>query len=105
MIRRAMPEMIRSDNVECFRRSSKTFHIIRTDHFGHGPSYHRPSYCRPRSISVSALGSDGNGPKDPRSTDYIISTFVKRRNKIGRTYVSKILPLDHFRVENQKLVV
>jgi hypothetical protein len=40
---------------------------------------------------------------DPRSTEYIISTLVERRNKIGRTYFSKILPLDHFRVENAEL--
>jgi hypothetical protein len=41
---------------------------------------------------------------DPRSTECIITTLVERRNKIGRTYFSKILPLDRFRVENEDLL-
>ena len=41
---------------------------------------------------------------DPRSTEYIATTLAERRNKIGRTYFSKILPLDHFRIENGELL-
>jgi len=39
-----------------------------------------------------------------RSTEYMIATLAERRNKIGRTFFSKILPLDHFRVENGDLL-
>jgi hypothetical protein len=41
---------------------------------------------------------------DPRSTDYIVTTLAERRDKIGRTFFSKVLPLDHFRVENNELM-
>ena len=41
---------------------------------------------------------------DVRSTEYIIATLAERRNKIGQTFFSKILPLDHFRVENNELL-
>ncbi len=40
---------------------------------------------------------------DPRSTEYIIKVLAERRNKIGKTYFSKVLPLDHFRIENEEL--
>jgi hypothetical protein len=40
---------------------------------------------------------------DPRSTEYITTTLAERRNKIGRTFFSKILPLDHFRIEKDEL--
>jgi hypothetical protein len=41
---------------------------------------------------------------DPRSTEYIITTLAERRDRIGRTFFSKILPLDHFRVDNEELL-
>jgi hypothetical protein len=41
---------------------------------------------------------------DPRSTKYMITTLSARRDKIGRAFFSKILPLDHFRVENGELL-
>jgi hypothetical protein len=41
---------------------------------------------------------------DPRSTEYIVKTLAERRDKIGRVYFSKVLPLDHFHIENQELV-
>lgn len=41
---------------------------------------------------------------DHRSKEYMIATLAERRNKIGRTFFSKILPLDHFRVDNEKLL-
>jgi hypothetical protein len=44
------------------------------------------------------------GFSDPRSTEYMIATLAQRRDKIGRTFFSKILPLDHFRVENEELL-
>jgi hypothetical protein len=40
---------------------------------------------------------------DPQSTEYMIRTLAERRDKIGRTFFSKILALDHFRVENEEL--
>jgi hypothetical protein len=41
---------------------------------------------------------------DPRATEYMISTLAERRNKIGQTFFSRILPLDHFRIENGSLL-
>jgi hypothetical protein len=41
---------------------------------------------------------------DSRSAEYIVTTLEKRRDKIGRTFFSKILPLDHFRVVNRELL-
>jgi hypothetical protein len=41
---------------------------------------------------------------DPQATEYLIATLAKRRDRIGRVFFSKILPLDHFRVENGELV-
>jgi hypothetical protein len=40
---------------------------------------------------------------DPRAVDYITTTLAERRDKIGRVYFSKVLPLDHFRVQNGEL--
>src|SRR5262249_16024909 len=41
---------------------------------------------------------------DPQSAQYITATLAERKNKIGRTFFLKILPLDHFRVENENLL-
>ena len=41
---------------------------------------------------------------DPESREYMVRTLVQRRDKIGRAYFSNVLPLDHFRVENQQLL-
>jgi hypothetical protein len=40
----------------------------------------------------------------PRSTDYMVATLAERRDKIGRAFLCRLLPLDHFRVESQELV-
>jgi len=42
--------------------------------------------------------------KDTISVDYIVSVLCERRNRIGQTFFSKILPLDRFRVENGELL-
>ena len=39
-----------------------------------------------------------------RSAEYVIATLAKRRDKIGRTFFSKVLPVDHFRVEKDELL-
>jgi hypothetical protein len=41
---------------------------------------------------------------DSHSTDYMVTTLAERRNKIGRVFFSKVLPLDHFNVETGKLL-
>ena len=41
---------------------------------------------------------------DPRVVDYLVTTLAQRRDKIGRTYFSKVLPLDSFRVRNGELL-
>ena len=41
---------------------------------------------------------------DPRSGAYLATTLAERRDKIGRTFFSKILPIDHLRVENEELM-
>jgi len=40
---------------------------------------------------------------DQRFTDYVTKALIERRNKIGRTYFEKILPLDAFEVTNGQL--
>jgi hypothetical protein len=40
---------------------------------------------------------------DPRVVDFLTETLAARRDKIGRTFFSKVLPLDNFRVENGEL--
>jgi hypothetical protein len=41
---------------------------------------------------------------DPRVVDYLVAALSQRRDKIARTYFSKVLPLDHFRVSNDELL-
>ena len=41
---------------------------------------------------------------NPRVVDYLVETLAARREKIGRTYFSKVLPLDDFRVNNGELL-
>jgi hypothetical protein len=41
---------------------------------------------------------------DPRAVDYIAKTLIERRNRIGRAYFSKVLPLDRFEVRGNRLV-
>ena len=40
---------------------------------------------------------------DPKAAEYIVSALAIRRDKVGRTYFSKILPLDHFAVSGGTL--
>jgi hypothetical protein len=41
---------------------------------------------------------------DPRSTEFMIKTLAERRDKIARPFFARILPMDHFRVENDDLL-
>jgi hypothetical protein len=41
---------------------------------------------------------------DPQAARVMARILAERRDKIGRTFFSKVLPLDHFRVENGELV-
>ena len=41
---------------------------------------------------------------DPRAVDYITKILVERRDKIGRTYYAKVLPLDRFEVRENRLI-
>lgn len=40
---------------------------------------------------------------NPKAADYIAKTLSARRDRIGRTYFEKVLPLDHFRVRGGEL--
>jgi hypothetical protein len=40
---------------------------------------------------------------DPRAVDYIVKTLIERRNRIGRTFFAKLLPLDRFEVRDDRL--
>jgi hypothetical protein len=40
---------------------------------------------------------------DPRAVDWITKCLIERRNKIGRTFLAKVLPLDNFRIESGRL--
>ncbi len=51
---------------------------------------------------LQALVSTGQY-SDSRAADWIVRCLVERRDRIGRVYFSKVLPLDHFRVENGEL--
>ena len=44
------------------------------------------------------------GISNSRGVEYIIATLAERRDKIGRLFFSKVLPLDRFRVVNSELV-
>jgi hypothetical protein len=41
---------------------------------------------------------------DPRAEKYVADTIIARRDKIGKTFFPKVLPLDRFAIENGKLV-
>jgi hypothetical protein len=51
-----------------------------------------------RAIVESALYSD------PRSAAWIVECLIQRRNKIGRAYFRKVLPIDKFEVRDGQLV-
>ena len=40
---------------------------------------------------------------DPRAEDWLVECLIKRRDKIGKTYFSKVLPIDQFRIQDGKL--
>jgi hypothetical protein len=40
---------------------------------------------------------------DPRATEYMTKTIIARRDKIGRTYFTKVLAVDEFRIANGTL--
>jgi hypothetical protein len=42
--------------------------------------------------------------RNPLVVDYLVTTLAQRRDKIGRSYFSKVLPLDSFRVRNGELL-
>lgn len=41
---------------------------------------------------------------DPGAAEYITRTLIERRDKIGKVYFSKVLPLDRFAVKDDRLV-
>ncbi len=41
---------------------------------------------------------------DPQAEDYLVRCLIERRDKIGRAYFRKVLPLDRFHVRNGELV-
>jgi hypothetical protein len=40
---------------------------------------------------------------DPRSAEWITKCLIERRNKIGKTFLSRVLPLDRFSVQDGQL--
>jgi hypothetical protein len=40
---------------------------------------------------------------DPRAEDWIVRCLIERRDKIGRAYFSRVLPLDRFTIRHEKL--
>jgi hypothetical protein len=51
---------------------------------------------------IRALVEEGQY-EDPRSTDWVVRCLIERRDKIGKAYFAKVLPLDRFRWENGQL--
>ena len=41
---------------------------------------------------------------DPEAAAWLVKCLVERRNRIGRSYLGRVLPLDNFTVENGRLV-
>jgi hypothetical protein len=50
--------------------------------------------------TIVETGEYGN----PLVVDHLVTTLAQRRDKIGRAYFSKVLPLDSFRVHNGELL-
>jgi hypothetical protein len=40
---------------------------------------------------------------DPAAAEYLVRVLAERRDKIGRVYFSRVLPLDNFRIEGGRL--
>lgn len=40
---------------------------------------------------------------DPKAQEWLVECLIKRRDKIARAYLTKVLPLDKFRIENNQL--
>ena len=40
----------------------------------------------------------------PETVDYLVKTLVERRQKIGRTYLQMVLPLEEFRIEGDRML-
>jgi hypothetical protein len=51
---------------------------------------------------IRALVETG-GYSDPQAVEFISATLVQRRDKIGRRYLSKVLPLENFGIRNGEL--
>jgi hypothetical protein len=43
------------------------------------------------------------GYSDPRAEEWVADRLIERRDKIGRAYFKKVLPLDRFRVVDGRL--
>ena len=41
---------------------------------------------------------------DPRAANYVADTLIARRDKIGRAFLNRVLPLDRFEVQENRLV-
>lgn len=52
---------------------------------------------------IRAIVSTGQY-SDPKAAEWLIECLIQRREKIGRTYFAKVLPLDQFKVRNNELV-
>jgi hypothetical protein len=55
-----------------------------------------------RDDEIRAIVNTGQY-SDPNAVDYIAKTLMVRRDKIGRTWYSRVLPLDDFEVRDSKL--
>lgn len=51
---------------------------------------------------IRAIVNTG-GYSDPRATQWIAEALIKRRDKIGRAFFAKVLPIDNFRVVDGRL--
>jgi hypothetical protein len=40
---------------------------------------------------------------DPRAEEWIVKCLIERRDKIGRTYFERVLPLDRFEIDDNRL--
>lgn len=56
-----------------------------------------------REEEIRALVETGEY-SDPKAVDWLVKCLVERRRKIGRVYFARVLPLDRFRIEEDRLV-
>jgi len=104
-------------------RFPKITGVGRLDYWSFNPATWKPNYPNPAFLlmdsedafwaakqvaaftdaEIRALVETGEY-SDPRAADWITECLIKRRDKIANAWLSRVLPLDNFRIADGKLV-